>query len=53
MKWPWPARASLPKSKRNYRKSHPNLNYAQVDQVEKFEVSPAQLQTFQREGGLQ
>lgn len=36
----------------DYRKNHPNLNFAQVDQVEKFEVSPAQLQTFQREGGL-
>jgi hypothetical protein len=36
-----------------HRKSHPNLNYAQVDQMEKFEVSPSQLQTFQREGGLQ
>ncbi len=42
-----------PEVEADYRKGHPNLNYAQVDQVEKFEVSPAQLQTFQREGGLQ
>lgn len=42
-----------PEVEANYRKSHPNLNYAQVDQVEKFEVNPAQLQAFQREGGLQ
>jgi hypothetical protein len=42
-----------PEVEANFLKSHPNLNYAQVDQVEKFELSPAQLQTFQREGGLQ
>jgi hypothetical protein len=42
-----------PEVEAGYRQKHPNLNYAQVDQVEKFEVSPAQLQAFQREGGLQ
>lgn len=42
-----------PEVEADYRQKHPNLNYAQVDQVEKFEVSPAQLQAFQREGGLQ
>jgi Bacterial SH3 domain len=42
-----------PEVEAGYRKSHPNLNYAQVDQVEKFEISPGQLQAFQREGGLQ
>jgi Bacterial SH3 domain len=42
-----------PEVEADYRQKHPNLNYAQVDQVEKFEVNPAQLQTFQREGGLQ
>jgi Bacterial SH3 domain len=41
-----------PEVEAGYRQSHPNLNYAQVDQVEKFEVSSAQLQAFQREGGL-
>jgi hypothetical protein len=41
-----------PEVEAGYRQSHPNLNYAQVDQVEKFDVSPAQLQAFQREGGL-
>jgi Bacterial SH3 domain len=41
-----------PEVEANYRQKHPNLNYAQVDQVEKFEVSPVQLQAFQREGGL-
>jgi uncharacterized protein YgiM (DUF1202 family) len=42
-----------PEVEANYRQKHPNLNYAQVDQVEKFEVNPGELQTFIREGGLQ
>jgi hypothetical protein len=42
-----------PEVEADYRQKHPNLNYAQVDQVEKFEVNPGQLQAFQREGGLQ
>jgi uncharacterized protein YgiM (DUF1202 family) len=42
-----------PEVEADYRQKHPNLNYAQVDQIEKFEVSPAQLRAFQREGGLQ
>lgn len=42
-----------PEVEASYRQKHPNLNYAQVDQVEKFEVNPSQLQAFQREGGLQ
>ena len=42
-----------PEVEADYRQKHPNLNYAQVDQVEKFEVSPGELQTFIREGGLQ
>jgi hypothetical protein len=41
-----------PEVEADYRQKHPNLNYALVDQVEKFEASPAQLQAFQREGGL-
>jgi hypothetical protein len=42
-----------PEVEAGYRQKHPNLNYALVDQVEKFEVSPGRLQAFQREGGLQ
>ena len=42
-----------PEVEADYRQKHPNLNYAQVDQVEKFGVSPGELQTFIREGGLQ
>jgi len=42
-----------PEVEASFRQKHPNLNYAQVDQVEKFSVSPGDLQTFIREGGLQ
>jgi hypothetical protein len=42
-----------PEVEASYRKKHPNLNFALVDQVEKIEVSPGQLQAFIREGGLQ
>jgi hypothetical protein len=42
-----------PEVEAGYRKKHPNLNFALVDQVEKLEVSPGQLQAFMREGGLQ
>ncbi len=42
-----------PEVEADYRQKHPNLNYAQVDQVEKFEVSPGELQAFIQEGGLQ
>ncbi len=41
-----------PEVEADYRQKHPNLNYALVDQVEKFGVSPSELQTFIREGGL-
>jgi hypothetical protein len=42
-----------PEVEASFRQKHPNLNYALVDRVEKFEVSPGELQTFIREGGLQ
>jgi hypothetical protein len=42
-----------PEVEASFRQKHPNLNYAQVDQIEKFGVSPGELQTFIREGGLQ
>ena len=35
-----------------YRQKNPSLNYAAVDQVERFQVNPAQLAAFIREGGL-
>jgi hypothetical protein len=42
-----------PEVEAGFRQKNPNLNYSLVDQVEKFELSPGQLQAFQREGGLQ
>jgi hypothetical protein len=42
-----------PEVEAGYRQKHPNMNYALVDQVEKIEVNPGQLQAFMREGGLQ
>jgi uncharacterized protein YgiM (DUF1202 family) len=41
-----------PEVEASYRQKNPSLNYAQVDQVERFQVSPTQLATFVREGGL-
>ncbi len=41
-----------PEVEADFRRKHPNLNYALVDQVEAFGVNPAQLQAFIQEGGL-
>ena len=41
-----------PEVEASYRQKNPNMNYAQVDQVESFKVDPAKLQTFIKEGGL-
>lgn len=41
-----------PEVEAGFRRKNPGLNYAQVDQVEKFEVNPAQMAAFLREGGL-
>jgi hypothetical protein len=35
-----------------YRQKNPGMNYAMVDQVERFQVDPGQLAAFIREGGL-
>ncbi|MGQ9689604.1 MAG: SH3 domain-containing protein [Desulfobaccales bacterium] len=35
-----------------YRQKNPGMNYAQVDQIERFQVDAAQLASFIREGGL-
>ena len=35
-----------------YRQKHPEMNFAQVEQVETFRVAPAKLDAFIREGGL-
>jgi Bacterial SH3 domain len=41
-----------PEVEAGYRQKNPSLNYASVDQVEKFQVNPTQLAAFIREGGL-
>ncbi len=42
-----------PEVEAGYRQKNPGLNYAQVDLVERFQVDPAQLSAFLKEGGLQ
>jgi len=41
-----------PEVEAGYRQKHPEMNFAQVDQVEGFKVDPAKLQAFIKEGGL-
>ena len=41
-----------PEVEASYRQKNPSLNYAQVDQVERFQVNPTQLAAFIKEGGL-
>jgi len=41
-----------PEVEAGYRQKNPNANYAQVDQVESFQVDPGKLQAFIKEGGL-
>ena len=41
-----------PEVEASYRQKNPSANYAQVDQVESFQVDSAKLQAFIKEGGL-
>jgi hypothetical protein len=41
-----------PEVESSYRSKHPEMNFAQVDQIESFKVDPASLQTFIKEGDL-
>ncbi len=41
-----------PEVEAGFRQKHPELRYDQVDQIEKFSVSAAELQAFRQEGGL-
>ncbi|MEJ2069853.1 MAG: hypothetical protein P8X58_05505 [Syntrophobacterales bacterium] len=41
-----------PEVEASYRQKNPSLNYAQVDEVERFRVNPTQLAAFIKEGGL-
>lgn len=41
-----------PEVEAGFRQKNPGLNYAQVEEVERFQVDPAKLQAFLQEGGL-
>jgi hypothetical protein len=41
-----------PEVEDTYRAKHPELKFALVDKIESFQIAPATLQAFIREGGL-
>ena len=41
-----------PEVEKNYGKAHPEMNYALVDEIERFTVDPNSLRTFIQKGGL-
>jgi len=41
-----------PEVEENYGKAHPEMNYALVDEIERYRVDPNSLRTFIRRGGL-
>ncbi len=41
-----------PEVEAGYRQKNPGLNYAQVDQIERFQVNATQLAAFIKDGGL-
>jgi uncharacterized protein YgiM (DUF1202 family) len=41
-----------PEVENSYRAKHPEMNFAQVDRIESFNVPPAKLQAFIQEGDL-
>ena len=41
-----------PEVESNYRQKHPEMKFAQVDQIEGLRVESGKLQTFIKEGGL-
>lgn len=41
-----------PEVERNYGKAHPEMNYALVDEIERYSVDPNLLRTFIQRGGL-
>ncbi|MGQ9920968.1 MAG: SH3 domain-containing protein [Desulfobacca sp.] len=46
------AKGFTPEVEAGFRQKHPDLRYDQVDQIEQFNVSAAELQAFRQEGGL-
>jgi hypothetical protein len=41
-----------PEVEKNYGKAHPEMNYALVDEIERFSVDPNSLRSFIQKGGL-
>ena len=41
-----------PEVEKNYGKAHPEVNYALVDEIERYTVDPNSLRTFIQRGGL-
>jgi hypothetical protein len=41
-----------PEVEKNYGKTHPKMNYAVVDEIERYSVDPESLRTFIQRGGL-
>jgi hypothetical protein len=41
-----------PEVERNYGKAHPEMNYALVDEIERYSVDPNSLRSFIQRGGL-
>ena len=41
-----------PEVEKSYGKAHPEMNYALVDEVERYSVDPNSLRSFIQRGGL-
>jgi hypothetical protein len=41
-----------PEVEKNYGKAHPEMNYALVDEIERFNIDPNSLRSFIQRGGL-
>ena len=41
-----------PEVEKNYGKAHPEMNYALVDEIERYNVDPNSLRSFIQKGGL-
>jgi hypothetical protein len=41
-----------PEVEKNYGKAHPEMNYALVDEIERYSVDPSSLRSFIQRGGL-
>ncbi len=52
VKSPLPARGSAKRSRSSTRSLNRNLDYAWVDRMEKFQVSPEQMQAFLKQGNV-